>query len=625
VRRTLTRPSALTALVAGMLILLPVLAFLQYRWLGQLSDADRDRIERSLKVTTTAFVQQIDSELARAYVSLQLDAATVRQRAWAGYADRYAFWRAAANEPAFVTDVFLVVPDAARPEVLAISRWSVDRRTFNPTEWPADLAAVHARLDLEHADFEHNPERVFGRPGTVLTENGRTLVIPFSQLAPLPADGSARVEPAFGFTIAQLDLSVLERRIVPEAVVRHFGPHGADSYHLAIVSRDASERVVYESQAGDAAVLRTRADIDQPFFGLGPDQFPLLRQAATTMRTVQNPDGRDSRGSVFVGVFGRRNPSAADRPPPAGDGSRWRLLVGHRAGSLEAAVAQVRRRNLALSFGILVLMGISVGLIVIAARRAQRLARQQLEFVAGVSHELRTPVAVIGSAADNLAHGVVQDAARVKQYGATIGTEARRLGETVERVLEFAGIQSGVVRQPTAIAPVALVEQALAASSRLLNEAQATVETTYGPDVPDINGDPAALRAVVENLIANAVKYRGQHAWVHVSVSNGLAKRRGEVLIRVEDRGIGIPAAEQARIFEPFFRGSDALTRHIHGNGLGLSIVKRVVEAHGGRVSVVSTPGTGSTFTVHLPVLRQTEHEPATRDVQGRAVRADAR
>ena len=89
------------------------------------------------------------------------------------------------------------------------------------------------------------------------------------------------------------------------------------------------------------------------------------------------------------------------------------------------------------------------------------------------------------------------------------------------------------------------------------------------------------------------------------------AKRRGEVLVRVEDRGIGIPAAEQKRIFEPFFRGADALARHIHGNGLGLSIVKRVVEAHGGRVSVASTPGTGSTFTVHLPALRQAEHEPA--------------
>src|SRR5689334_24192542 len=140
-----------------MLILLPVLAFLQYRWLGQLSDADRDRIERSLKVTTTAFAQQIDLELARAYVSLQLDAATVRQRAWAGYADRYAFWRAASNESSFVTDVFLVVPDPDRPQALAISRWSVDRRTFDRTDWPADLSAVHARLDLEHAEFERNP------------------------------------------------------------------------------------------------------------------------------------------------------------------------------------------------------------------------------------------------------------------------------------------------------------------------------------------------------------------------------------------------------------------------------------------------------------------------------------
>jgi signal transduction histidine kinase len=278
-----------------------------------------------------------------------------------------------------------------------------------------------------------------------------------------------------------------------------------------------------------------------------------------------------------------------------------------------------------LSFGILVLMGVSVGLIVSTARRAQRLARQQLEFVAGVSHELRTPVAVIGSAADNLAHGVVQDAGRVKQYGATIGTEARRLGETVERVLEFAGIQSGVLRQPTSISPVALVEQSLAASCRLVNDAHATIETTYSPDVPEVNGDASALRAVIENLIANAVKYGGAHAWVHVSVSSGAGRRGDEVRIRVEDRGIGIPASEQKRIFEPFFRGADALARHIHGNGLGLSIVKRVVEAHGGRVSVSSTPGSGSTFTVHLPVLRQPEPQPAPGDVHGRAVRADAR
>ena len=443
-RRTLTRPSGLTALVAGMLILLPVLAFLQYRWLGQLSDADRDRIERSLRVTTTAFVQQIDLELARAFVSLQLDATTVRQRAWAGYADRYAFWRAAANEPTFVTDVFLVVPDANHPEALAISRWSVDRRTFDPANWPADLAAVHARLDLEHAEFEHNPRARLRASGYRAHRGWRARwSSPSHSSLRCPRTETRASSPRLVSRSRSSIWASSRRRIVPEAVVRHFGPHGADAYHLAIVSRDAPEHVVYESQPATRAVLRARADIDQTFFGLGPDQFPLIRQASTTMRTVQNPDGRDSRRSVFVGVFGRRNTSAADRPPGAGEGSRWRLLVRHRAGSLEAAVGQARRRNLALSFGVLLLMGDQRRPDCIAARRAQRLARQQMEFVAAVSHELRTPVSVIGSAAENLAARRRPDPARVKQYGATHPDRGAPPRRDRRARAAYAGIESG--------------------------------------------------------------------------------------------------------------------------------------------------------------------------------------
>ena len=144
---------------------------------------------------------------------------------------------------------------------------------------------------------------------------------------------------------------------------------------------------------------------------------------------------------------------------------RWRLLVRHRAGSLEAAVSHARWRNLGLSFGILMLMTVSVGLIVIAARRAQALARQQMEFVAGVSHELRTPVSVIAAAADNLAQGVVTEPGRVKQYGSAIQTEARRLADTVERVLQFAGIQAGRASgHRVAVSPAEIVEEALAAS-----------------------------------------------------------------------------------------------------------------------------------------------------------------
>src|SRR5262249_19880877 len=101
----------------------------------------------------------------------------------------------------------------------------------------------------------------------------------------------------------------------------------------------------------------------------------------------------------------------------------WQLLVKHRAGSLEAAVMQVRRRNLMLSFGILLLLGVSMFLILLSARRAQRLAKQQMEFVAGVSHELRTPLAVICSAGENLADGVIGDQLQVKRYGELIRSE----------------------------------------------------------------------------------------------------------------------------------------------------------------------------------------------------------
>ena len=118
-------------------------------------------------------------------------------------------------------------------------------------------------------------------------------------------------------------------------------------------------------------------------------------------------------------------------------------IVQHESGSLEAAVASARRRNLAISFGVLLLLSVSVALLAATSRRAHRLAQQQMEFVAGVSHELRTPVAVIRSAAENLSHGVVGSGERVKRYGTMIEVEARRLGEMVESVLQYAGLESG--------------------------------------------------------------------------------------------------------------------------------------------------------------------------------------
>ena len=146
-------------------------------------------------------------------------------------------------------------------------------------------------------------------------------------------------------------------------------------------------------------------------------------------------------------------------------------------------------------------------------------------------------------------------------------------------------------------------------SASLIEEAGIEVEFEIADGLAPVFGDEAALRRVFQNLIGNAVKYGAGGRWIGIR-----AKGAGrDVEIAVLDRGIGIPAAEQPRIFEPFYRAADVVAAQIQGAGLGLSLVKRIVEAHGGRITVKSSPGAGSEFTVVLPAA-----------IEARAATADA-
>jgi signal transduction histidine kinase len=290
------------------------------------------------------------------------------------------------------------------------------------------------------------------------------------------------------------------------------------------------------------------------------------------------------------------NTPIVKQPAPA----HWRLLVKHPSGSLEQAVNTARRRNLIVSTSILGILGLSVGFLVVSTRRAQDLARQQLEFVATVSHELRTPLAVIRSAADNLADGVVNDEARIRQYGQLVRREGRRLTDLVEQILEFAGLQSGqrkMTARPVAIAP--LLRDVVADADGAARAAGVTIELAIDENLPAAAGDEPALRRVFQNLIGNAVKYGADAGWVGVRARLS----GGSLEVGVTDRGIGIAAADQPRIFDPFYRAPVVVAAQIQGAGLGLSLVKRIVEAHGGSVSLESAPGAGSTFTVFLPAM----------------------
>ncbi len=145
-----------------------------------------------------------------------------------------------------------------------------------------------------------------------------------------------------------------------------------------------------------------------------------------------------------------------------------------------------------------------------------------------------------------------------------------------------------------------VVDAALAAAEPLIKEQGIRVERRIAGELPPVKADASALSQAVVNLIVNAVKYGGRGQWVGVSADREGSKPAG-VAITVSDRGPGIDEADFPHIFEPFYRGREAAVAGRGGSGLGLSLVRRIVETHGGRVTVESRPGRGSTFTVHLP------------------------
>jgi signal transduction histidine kinase len=278
----------------------------------------------------------------------------------------------------------------------------------------------------------------------------------------------------------------------------------------------------------------------------------------------------------------------------------WQVRVRHRAGSLDAIVAASRRRNLAIGLGVLALLAASFVLVIAAARRQHRLARQQMEFVAAVSHELRTPLAVICSAGENLADGVVSDRAQVQRYGSLIGTEGRRLGDMVERVLQFAGISSGTTMRADASVDVAAVlDDAVAAIAADARDRAITVSVTTPAALPPVTGDANALRSAIHNVVGNAVKYSGSGGTV--TVVTELLHDGAVVRIRVADHGIGIDAADLPHVFEPFYRGRRAVDAQVRGSGVGLSVVQHVIQTHGGDVHIESRAGGGTTVTLVLP------------------------
>jgi signal transduction histidine kinase len=537
--------------LGALFVLCGVLGVLQYRWIGEVSVAARERMHGSLQASLNRVSQDFNSEISSATRALMPAGSP---------ADPEAVERGVlANLDHSLRPFQRIAIAVPRNGALVLRQLDFDKRVFMTADWPEAWKSMQARLT---ARLNTGQPPMMSNEGDSLIFESPVMGSAGEVRSPAPP-GFPRREIAW--LVFELNLPYLRDTLLPEVLQRHFD---SLDYQVEVVSHAPSQQVIYQS---DTAAGRIAGTADA---------------SVALLDTVTRMSG-PGRG---------RGPG----PAPGPGFGRWQLFARHKAGSLEAAVAMVRQRNLAINAGVLLLLIATAAALVRFTRRAQRLAALQMDFVAGVSHELRTPLTVIHTAAYNLRGKTAANPAQVERYGELIQQESARLKDLVEQVLRYAGASSGrVIREPEPISIETVIGDTLQAGQAEIESANGTLESTVEAGLPAIMGDPVALRHAVGNLVSNAVKYGlGDQHWIGV-----FASRAGDgVEIRVADRGPGIPADEQPHIFDPFFRGRRAMQDQIHGTGLGLNLVKKIVEAHGGSIRVKSQPSTGTEFIVRLPV-----------------------
>ena len=275
------------------------------------------------------------------------------------------------------------------------------------------------------------------------------------------------------------------------------------------------------------------------------------------------------------------------------------LAIKFHGTTLEALGQKFLKTNVLILGGLSLVLTVGIWLTYRNVTKEMALARLKSDFVANVSHELRTPLSLIRLYAETLEMGRLTSPEKFQEYFRIIRKESERLSALINNILDFSRIEAGKKEynfRETNLAE--LVRNTLESYRFQIEQKGFAFEEHIEGDLPPVRVDREAIARSLLNLVNNALKYSNEKKYLGVN----LYRADGLLKLEVVDHGIGIPRSDQPKIFEKFYRVGHPLVHNTKGSGLGLALVRHVVQAHGGQVWVESAPGKGSKFTIALPL-----------------------